>query len=67
MQQELATRVAAIESCLPLESCLRRHVDSVVEGVGAVLVMVLIVFPIMFVVAYMAFKLLSKLVWWITL
>ena len=65
MQQELATRVAAIESCLPLESCLRRH--SVVEGVGVVLVVVLIGYPIMFLLAYVTFKLLSKFVWWITL
>ena len=67
MQQELATRVAAIKSCLPLKSCLRRHVDSVVEGVGVVLVVVLIGYPIMFLLAYVTFKLLSKFVWWITL
>jgi hypothetical protein len=37
--------------------------DSVVEGVGVVL----IGYPIMFLLAYVAYKLLSKFVWWITL
>ena len=38
-----------------------------VEGVGVVLVVVLIGYPIMFLLAYVTFKLLSKFVWWITL